>query len=152
MRIYLDNCCYNRPYDDQSQVAISLEAQAKLHIQELIRKNEIELVSSWFITYENSKNPHDLRRKAIEEFLQDNVSIFVSSYYKPEVEKLINPIMNSGIKHMDACHIACAILTKCNCILTTDKRMLKYHSDLIEVLNPTELVLRMEETENANSN
>lgn len=152
MRIYLDNCCYNRPYDDQSQVAISLEAQAKLHIQELIRKNEIELVSSWFITYENSKNPHDLRRKAIEEFLQDNVSIFVSSYYKPEVEKLINPIMNSGIKLMDACHIACAILTKCNCILTTDKRMLKYHSDLIEVLNPTELVLRMEETENANSN
>ena len=25
MRIYLDNCCYNRPYDDQSQIRISSE-------------------------------------------------------------------------------------------------------------------------------
>lgn len=24
MRIYLDNCCYNRPYDDQKQIRISL--------------------------------------------------------------------------------------------------------------------------------
>ncbi len=33
MRIYLDNCCYNRPYDDLSQLTVSLEAQAKLFIQ-----------------------------------------------------------------------------------------------------------------------
>lgn len=39
MRIYLDNRCYNRPYDDQSQLRISLEAQAKLHIQEMIKDN-----------------------------------------------------------------------------------------------------------------
>lgn len=31
MRVYLDNCCYNRPYDDQTQLRISLESQAKLH-------------------------------------------------------------------------------------------------------------------------
>jgi len=29
LKIYLDNCCYNRPYDDQSQLKVSLEAQAK---------------------------------------------------------------------------------------------------------------------------
>lgn len=33
MRIYLDNCCYNRPYDDLSQFTVNLEAQAKLFIQ-----------------------------------------------------------------------------------------------------------------------
>jgi hypothetical protein len=38
MRVYLDNCCYNRPYDNQSQLRISLETQAKLYIQQLIRK------------------------------------------------------------------------------------------------------------------
>ncbi len=32
LKIYLDNCCYNRPYDDQSQLKVSLEAQAKLEI------------------------------------------------------------------------------------------------------------------------
>ena len=31
LKVYLDNCCYNRPYDDQSQLRISLETQAKLY-------------------------------------------------------------------------------------------------------------------------
>ncbi len=30
MRIYLDNYCFNRPFDDQSQIRINLEAEAKL--------------------------------------------------------------------------------------------------------------------------
>ncbi len=38
MRIYLDMCCYNRPYDDQAQTRIALESQAKLHIQSMIRE------------------------------------------------------------------------------------------------------------------
>ena len=46
MRIYLDNCSYNRPYDDQSQMRIHLETQAKLHIQDMIRQKQIELVTS----------------------------------------------------------------------------------------------------------
>jgi len=29
MRVYLDNCCYYRPFDDQKQIAIYLETQAK---------------------------------------------------------------------------------------------------------------------------
>lgn len=44
MRIYLDNCCYNRPFDDQSQIRIALESQAKLYIQRLIVEKKIELV------------------------------------------------------------------------------------------------------------
>ena len=38
LRIYLDNCCYNRPYDDLSQFTVGLEAQAKSsHIQQKIK-------------------------------------------------------------------------------------------------------------------
>ena len=29
MRVYLDNCCYNRPYDEQVQLRIRLETEAK---------------------------------------------------------------------------------------------------------------------------
>ena len=25
MRVYLDNCCYNRPFDDQAQLTVRLE-------------------------------------------------------------------------------------------------------------------------------
>lgn len=30
--IYLDNCCFNRPYDDQTQLRVSLETQAKMYV------------------------------------------------------------------------------------------------------------------------
>jgi len=39
-RLYLDNCCFNRPYDDQTNINIHLEAQAKIFIQnEILNKN-----------------------------------------------------------------------------------------------------------------
>lgn len=38
MEIYLDNCCFNRPYDNQSFVQIELETQAKLYIQYQIKQ------------------------------------------------------------------------------------------------------------------
>ena len=73
MRVYLDNCCYNRPYDDQSQLRISLETQAKLRIQEMIRKKQIELSSSYVLLYENSKNPYLTRQSSIRKFVKENV-------------------------------------------------------------------------------
>lgn len=45
MRIYLDNCCFNRPFDDQSQLRIRLETEAKLVVQDLIRSRRLELES-----------------------------------------------------------------------------------------------------------
>ena len=53
MIIYLDNCCYNRPFDDQSQMRIYLETQAKLHIQKLIRDGVLYLAISYVSRYEN---------------------------------------------------------------------------------------------------
>ena len=29
MRVYLDNCCYNRPFDEQTQLKVRLETEAK---------------------------------------------------------------------------------------------------------------------------
>ena len=48
MKIYLDNCCYNRPYDDQSYLRISLESQAKQFVQYLIREKKLDLVTSYY--------------------------------------------------------------------------------------------------------
>lgn len=42
MRVYLDNCCFNRPYDSRSQMRVPLETQAKLYIQDLIKSGELE--------------------------------------------------------------------------------------------------------------
>lgn len=32
MRVYMDNCCFNRPFDDQTQTRVRLETEAKLEI------------------------------------------------------------------------------------------------------------------------
>ena len=61
MRVYLDNCAYNRPYDDQSQVKIELETQAKLKIQRMIKDHQIELASSYMSLYECGENPDSIR-------------------------------------------------------------------------------------------
>jgi hypothetical protein len=68
MKIYLDNCAYNRPFDDQSQIRISLEVQAKLHIQRLIIDKKLELVYSYLSVYENSENPNLEHRNSIRNF------------------------------------------------------------------------------------
>lgn len=65
MKIYMDNCCFNRPFDDQSQLRIKLESEAKLKIQEEIRAGRLEMVWSYIIDYENSKNPFAERKKQI---------------------------------------------------------------------------------------
>ena len=43
MLVYLDNCCYNRPFDDQTQIKIMLETKAKMYIQGLIADKEIDM-------------------------------------------------------------------------------------------------------------
>ena len=68
IKVYLDNCCYNRPYDDQSQIKISLETQAKLYVQHLIVEKKLDLVYSYISRYENSQNPFEMRRSAIKDF------------------------------------------------------------------------------------
>lgn len=42
MKIYLDNYCFNKSFDDQSQLRILLEAGTKLRIQENIRSSTFE--------------------------------------------------------------------------------------------------------------
>ena len=61
LKIYLDTCCYNRPYDDQSVIRNALEAQAKLHIQSLIKEGRFLLVSLFVLLYENSNIPYSVR-------------------------------------------------------------------------------------------
>jgi hypothetical protein len=41
-KIYLDTCCLNRPFDDQTQERIRLESEAMLAILSRIEKGEWE--------------------------------------------------------------------------------------------------------------
>jgi predicted nucleic acid-binding protein len=143
MRIYLDNCCYNRPFDDQSQIRIALESQAKLYIQRLIVEKKIELVVSYISRFENIVNPHVTRKNAIDDFF-GNAKFYVDYTLAASVEKIGRSIMQSGVKEKDALHIACAIEGRCDYLITTDDRVLKYISSQIKICNPIEFLRELE--------
>ena len=122
MKVYLDNCCFNRPFDDQSQLRIVLESEAKLKIQEDIRSGVHDLVWSYILDYENNKNPFRERREQILKW---------SSYAKEDIEEsqelleIATKIKHKGIKKFDALHLACAMHSKVDYFLTTDDGILK---------------------------
>ena len=148
MKIYLDNCSYNRPYDDQTQMRIHLETEAKLHIQDMIRQKKLELVTSYILDYENSNNRSLQKKMAIEKFMKEYAAFYVSNKNEDVIRGYADKIMNTGIKEKDAYHVACAIMAECKYFVTTDDRLLKYQSEKIILVTPGEFIRRMEEDEN----
>jgi hypothetical protein len=67
-KIYLDNYCFNRPYDDQINLLNRMETEAKFFIQELILGEKVELAWSFVLDYENSDNPFEERRIRIADW------------------------------------------------------------------------------------
>ena len=145
MRIYLDNCCYNRPYDDQDHLSIHLESLAKIHIQEQIRNKEYELATSDMLYYEVSQIPHIMHRATILKFITEYSSIHAGIKDLDEIENIVKDVMKTGIKYKDAFHVASAVFTHCAYLLTTDKRLLKYQSQAISLLNPIDFIRIIEE-------
>ena len=70
LKLYLDVCCFNRPYDDQTQQRIQFESVAKLMIQSLIVDGDIDFTWSYVLEFENSKNPFLEKRNTILAFKQ----------------------------------------------------------------------------------
>ena len=68
MKIYLDNCSFNRPFDDQSSMRVKLETEAKLFVQEKILIGKLQLIWSHILEYENMQNPFIERRNTIIEW------------------------------------------------------------------------------------
>ena len=145
MRVYLDCCCYNRPFDLPSSRTIVFESSAKLLIQEWIAEGQIELAHSYVLHEEISGISDEQKLSIIQHFINENTTSYVASDKADEVFTLAEEIMQEGIKYMDAAHLACAILSKSDYFITTDKRVLKYESDTIQVANPIDFIRIQEE-------
>jgi len=138
LKIYLDMCCFNRPYDDQTQLRIELETKAKLHIQHQIVEDTYILTSSVILEFENSNNPYPLRKLVITDFLR-HAKEYVEE--NDSVIGLAKEIKATGVKPKDAAHIACAISAGCDYFLSTDDRLLKYKDSRIQIMNPVDFVM-----------
>jgi predicted nucleic acid-binding protein len=143
MLIYLDNCCFNRPYDDQSRTDIFLETQAKLYIQENILTGKYQLVWSYILQYENDQNPYVNHKYEIRKWKQQAIHFIGQSTEIIEKAKAYQTI---GLRTKDALHCACAASIKSDYFITTDKQLIKVAQNIIEfnAINP--LTFIQEET------
>jgi predicted nucleic acid-binding protein len=136
--IYLDNCSYNRPFDDQSQLRISLEAQAKLYIQSLIKTGRLDLVWSYVLDYENYNNPFENKQISITEFSKYAKYSVIET---PEILATADRIIKLKIKPVDALHLSCAINAKVDYFITVDDGILKHYTETeIKVMEPVTFV------------
>jgi len=145
LKIYLDNCCYNRPFDEQDQNLIILETEAKLIIQGKVKRGIHSLVWSFMIDSENDENPSDEKRGVIKPWKK-----IANEYCPASLDILENAreYMKFGLKHKDAIHLACAVKHKCDYLITTDKKF-KNKNNLvqeIEIVNPMTFILETEES------
>ena len=111
-----------------------------MQIQSLVKAQKLQLASSFILDYENSCNPYTDRKSAITKFLNDNVFDYVGSDKSDVIAINAKKIMTTGVKMKNACHIACAELMNCDYLLSTDKRMLKYKSNSIKLINSIEFL------------
>ena len=148
LRVYLDNCCFNRPFDDQEQIRVFLETQAKIHIQKLIVSGALELAYSHVSVFENSSNPNADKRKIIGDFFV-HATVYIDPGQEEVVDKMIEKIKIQGVKNKDAAHLACAIKAECDYFITTDDFVLKrFTGKEIKVCSPIDF-LTIYEVENA---
>ena len=135
MRLYLDSCCLNRPFDDQNQLQVRLEAEAIRTIFQLCEAGLHQWIGSKVLHYELSQTPDDKRRQRTIDLLElaDEMADFV-----PADRARASELTLLGFADFDAAHLATAERLACDVFLTTDDRLIKRAA----LLTPAQLNLR----------
>lgn len=131
--IYLDVCCLNRPFDDQTQERIRLEAEAVMLILNRCQNTQWHLLGSEVIDDELEQTPAGERKRQM--ILWASLAITRISITE-QVKSRGRELTALGFKAFDASHIACAEVANADVFLTTDDRMLRLaarHRGMLQV-------------------
>ena len=135
----MDNCCFNRPYDNQNDLLIFLETEAKLFIQDIIHSGKIMLIWSFVLDYENEANPFDERKRSITAWKKLSI---IDCNLCDKIADNAKDLLKTGLRQKDASHIACAIYAGADYFITTDKKILNKSVQGIILINPIDFIRR----------
>ncbi|MBW4637328.1 MAG: PIN domain-containing protein [Gloeocapsa sp. UFS-A4-WI-NPMV-4B04] len=153
-RIYLDACCLNRPFDDQTQPRIALETQASLTILSQCETGLWKLITSAAIDEELDQTPALERLKNVKTILALAKIKVISSQF---IEGRSTELQKLRFSGYDATHIASAERSQADIFLTTDDRLIKKaqkNTQLIyvEIDNPVQWLIKSTQAlDNANA-
>jgi len=122
MLIYLDTCCFNRPFDDQSIDRNRIEAEAVLTILRRVHRGTLDLAGSEANDLEVSMMRDSEKRGYVKGLMQMRCTrIMIDDAIKARSTELIS----LGFTPLDALHVACAEASRCAAMLTTDDAMIR---------------------------
>jgi predicted nucleic acid-binding protein len=120
MKIYLDVSCLNRPFDDQSQPRIQLEANAVVIVLGRIDAGIWEEASSRMVEIEVLAIADESRRRRVLLLIPED-RIDLSRLVFERARELVG----FGISAPDAVHLAAAEASGADIFLTCDDRLLR---------------------------
>jgi thioesterase domain-containing protein len=139
--VYLDICCFKRPFDDATAERVRREAEAVAAILDAAASGHVQLVRSPAHDIENERNPREDRRLATLLWL-DAAAVRVAAS-QAAVDRA-RALTTAGFAPLDALHLAFAEQSAARWFATTDDRLLKRaHAQRdqlrVEVLRPDQL-------------
>ena len=144
-RIYLDVRCLNRPFDEQRQDRVRLEAEAVLLILGRCEAGVWQWLSSAVVEEEVNNTPSHERRTRVRNMLSGahrTVALADTAIARAQELKAM------GFRTYDALYLACAEQATVDVFLTTDDRVLRiatrHTAQLkVRVANPLEWLLEV---------
>lgn len=138
MKLYLDVCCLNRPFDDQTQDRVRLEAEAILLILNRLGSRRWHLIGSEVIQFEIEQIPNRERAERVRQLA--GVASSVVRVGASEVLRA-EELQEMGFREFDALHLACAESAGADFFLSTDDKLLRTASRVsgklrLQVANP----------------
>lgn len=122
MQIYLDACCLNRPFDDQTQDRIRLESEAVLLILSRLQTGGWQWASSQILVFEIDQTPDAQRRYRVKNLV--SYAATTIRIGESEVERALQ-WEALGFDAYDTLHLACAESARADIFLTTDDQLLR---------------------------
>lgn len=137
MIVYLDNCCYNRPFDDQTQERIHLESEAILAVLKMGQMKRIVIAGSDILKLEITRMPDEnKKRKVLDLYKVAGIHMPYTSKIRKRSEEIVSI---SRIRTFDSLHIESAEEANADVLLTTDDKFEKMAEKLdlkTRVVNP----------------
>lgn len=145
MKIYFDNCCYNRPYDNpahKAQANVRREITAIMDAVQVCETSGFPILGSAAVIAEIDDIKNLEKRKNVRGFYERVVTAELV-----ENENIIaraQELNKQGIKGLDAYHIAFAESANVEYLLTTDIKFEKAAEKLYlktKVINPINFMM-----------
>jgi predicted nucleic acid-binding protein len=148
MKIYMDNCCYNRPHDNYTDSQSVAEVAAIRAIIAICKRASFIIYSSPAVTDEIDafKDSKPKKWRDVRGFYERSVTEYIAP--TPEIMARTQGFMTAGLDDYDAYHLALAEAAGVDVLLTVDVDFIDICAEkvlsIVNVISPIDFLPEVE--------